>query len=121
MNEALKDIYFYNAKALAVELRNGTVSEHKAVKHMIAAIILGGIGFEIPISIDPGESSPGIFHAISFVMFFVISGVISFYGVWLTYQVNNKGDGDDYFLRFSALTLPFGIQLLVFSYGLVLL
>jgi|AZIC01.1.fsa_nt_gi hypothetical protein len=113
MNKALKDIYFYNANALAIELKNGTLSEHRAVKHMIAAIILGGIGFEIPISVDPGESNPGIFHVLSFIIFFIISGFISFYGVWLTHQVNSKGDGNDYFLRFTVLALPIGIQLLV--------
>ena len=113
MNTALRDIYFYNARALATELRDGSISEHRAVKHMIAAIIIGGIGFEIPITVTPEETNTGIFQFISFILMFVITGVISYYGVWLTQQVNNKGDGKDYFLRFAVLTLPVGVQLLI--------
>jgi magnesium-transporting ATPase (P-type) len=113
MKKALKDIYFYNARALASELNNDSVTEYRAVKHMVAAIILGGIGFEIPISVSPEETNSSIFQFGSYVVFFIITAIISYYGVWLTYQVNKKGDGKDYFLRFSVLTLPVGIQLFV--------
>ena len=54
--KALADIYFYNAMGLATELRNGTVSEARAVKHLIASIILGGVGFEVPVSIEFQET-----------------------------------------------------------------
>jgi len=113
MKKALQDIYFYNARALAAELSNGSVTEYRAVKHMIAAIILGGVGFEIPISVSPEETNTSILQFGLYIVLFIITAVISYYGVWLTYQVNKKGDGKDYFLRFSALTLPVGIQLLV--------
>ena len=113
MKKALQDIYFYNARALAAELRNGSVTEYRAVKHMIAAIILGGVGFEIPISASPVETNSSIFQFVSYIVFFIITAIISYYGVWLTYQVNIKGDNKDYFLRFAVLTLPVGIQLLV--------
>lgn len=113
MNKALKDIYFYNAKALANELRDGSVSEYRAVKHMIATVVLGGIGFEIPITADVANSESSFIHLLAFLLFFIITAIISYYGSWLTYQVNRKGDGKDYFMRFTALSLPVGIQLLV--------
>lgn len=110
----LSDIYFLNAKALAIELRASELSEHRAVKHLVVATILAGIGFEMPILVGYSESSleanqfpAHLFGAV------VITGIISYYGVWSTYHINAKGDGKDYFLRFSSLTLPVGIQLVV--------
>ena len=113
MKEALKDIYFYNARALAKELRDGSVTEYRAVKHMVATIVLSGIGFEIPITAEVSDSSSGVGHFIAFIIFFIITAIISYYGTWLTYQTNHKGDGKDYFMRFTALSLPVGIQLVV--------
>ena len=119
--KALADIYFYNAMGLATELRNGTVSEARAVKHLIASIILGGVGFEIPVSVEFQATTSGLGQLISYLAIFIITGVISYYGVWLTHQVNGKGDGKEYFLRFAALTLPIGIQLVVLFLGVGLL
>jgi len=113
MKNALKDIYFYNAARLANDLKNGVISEYRAVKHLIATMVIGGIGFEIPISVAPSESYTSLARFAIYIVMFIITGIISYYGVWLTYQVNNKGDGKDFFLRFAALTLPIGIQLLV--------
>jgi hypothetical protein len=120
--KALRDIYFFNAMGLATELRNGTISEARAVKHLIAGIIIGGVGFEVPISVEFQESISGFSRLASYAVIFVIAGVISYYGVWLTHQVNSRGDGEDYFLRFAALALPVGIQLVVlfFAVGLIL-
>ncbi len=111
--KTLADIYFFNAMGLATDLRNGLVSETRAIKHLIASIILGGVGFEVPISIEFHESASGVGQITGYVLMFIITGVISYYGVWLTHQVNRKGDGKEYFLRFAALTLPVGIQLVV--------
>lgn len=120
---ALKDIYFYNAMGLANELRQGSVSEYRAVKHLAAAVILGGISFEIPITVGFEKSNIGLFGLVVSILLYIVAGVISYYGVWLTYQVNNKGDGKDFFLRFSTLTLPVGIQLVVlfFWVGVILI
>lgn len=111
--KALADIYFYNALALAHELRNGTVSETRALKHLIASLILGGISFEVPITVEFQVSASKLDGFSAYFALFIIMGVITYYGAWLTHQVNTKGDGKEYFLRFAALTLPIGIQLAV--------
>jgi len=116
--KALADIYFYNAIGLAMDLRNGSVSEVRALKHLIASIILGGVGFDVPISVEFRESLTGIGQVSGFVLMFITTGIISYYGVWLAYQANAKGDGEDFFLRFAALTLPIGIQLAVLFLGI---
>ncbi len=111
--KALANIYFYNAMALANELRNGTISESRALKHLVATLVLGGIGFEVPITVEFQKSSPGLGLYIANVALFIVTGVISYYGTWLTHQVNAKGDGKEFFLRFASLTLPVGIRLVV--------
>lgn len=117
----LEDIYFYNAMGLASELKAGTVSEARAIKHLIAGIILGGIGFEIPISVKFEETISGFSHLLAGLSVFMITGLISYYGVWLSHQVNDKGDGKDFFLRFATLGLPVAIQLVVLFLGVGLL
>ena len=119
--KSIADIYFYNAMGLAAELKDGTVSEFRALKHLIASIILGGIGFDVPVSVNLKEAASGFWHSIGYLAVFIITGIISYYGVLLTYQVNSKGDGKDYFLRFSALALPVGIQLVILFLGIGLL
>lgn len=109
----LKDIYFYNALALAKELKNDTFSEYRAIKHLIVSFIIGGIGFTIPISAAfQDDDNVGLVETLTHLTSFIITGIISYYGVWLTYQVNCKGDSKDYFLRFVSLSLPIGIQLI---------
>lgn len=115
---ALRDIYFYNAFKLASEIRSGTLTEYRAVKHLVASMIIGGIGFELPISVEFGEFNMSYFENIGGFIMFIVVGVITYYGVWLNYQVNSKGDGKDFFLRFSALSLPVTIQLLVLFIGI---
>jgi hypothetical protein len=120
--KTLTGIYFYNAMGLAKELRDKTISQTRAVKHMIMSIILGGIGFQIPISVTFEKRTEYIvFHLFSVTSVFIIIAVISYYGVWLTHQVNGKGDGQDYFVRFAALSLPIGMQLVLLFLAIGLL
>jgi len=117
---ALKDIYFLNAKGLAEELRDETVSEARVVKHLIVTIILVGIGFQVPVSTE-FQYHFGIVGTVVDVLYFIVAGIVSYYGVWLTYQANSKGDGVEYFLRFTALTLPVGIQVFLLFLGVALI
>jgi len=111
--KGLKDIYFYNALALATELKEGTFSQHRAIKHLIASLVLFGIGFEIPVSVEFSDTNLNAAQIIGQITLFIVAGVISYYGAWLVYQVNEKGDGKDFFMRFTVLSLPVGIQLIV--------
>ena len=111
--DSLKDIYFYNAMALASELKQGSLTQYRAVKHLVASLVLFGIGFEIPVSVEFSDSSLDSAQILGQVILFIVAGVISYYGLWLVYQVNEKGDGKDFFMRFTVLSLPVGIQLIV--------
>ena len=109
----LREIYFVNADALAREFRDGNVDEAIALKHLIVSLILSGIGYENPLSVDfNGADLPGFVTFAGVAMFLLVS-IIAYYGTWLTFQANRKGDGSDFFMRFAALSLPIGIQLMV--------
>ncbi len=103
--------------ALATDIRNGSISENQAIKHLIASLVLGGTGFTVPISVKSVESTAGNYNIVTLVLSFIIIGVVTYYGVWLTQQVNKKGDGKDFFMRFATLSLPIGIQLSVLFLG----
>jgi len=115
--KSLNDIYFYNANELAIKLNNNEISEYTAIKHLIVSLILGGLTLKIPIVI-PFEivttlSDKGLYGIIVQMVTFILIGVTTFFGVMISYQVNQKGDGKDYFLRFASLALPITIQLVV--------
>ncbi|MEQ9343757.1 MAG: hypothetical protein RIN53_11895 [Gammaproteobacteria bacterium] len=107
----LADVYIVNAEALANELHAGTLSEFRAIKHFVVAAIVGGFVFYYPIGIEYAGSQIGIFgNLLESLLFFMIFGVISYFGIWLCFQANSKGDGKDFFLRMSVLTLPVMIR-----------
>ena len=108
------DMYLLDAKSLALELRNGTFSEHRAVKQAIAQLIVsGGASSGILQAGVSGEPALSMGVLSLKVLAFVVSGLIVYFGMWLTYQVNRKGDGKDFFLRFAALSLPISTKLII--------
>ena len=111
----LKDVYFLNAHELAQKLRDGKVSEFQALKHLIIATILVGANFSLPVSFDINPDPSEAYIMLEWWFFFVLAGVISYYGILLCYQANAKGDGNDFFVRYSALGLPVMIRLLFYS------
>lgn len=110
----LSDIYFLDAKSLALELRNGTFSEHRAVKQAIVQAIVSGGASSGLLQVGASEGPAWSLGVLSLkVLAFSVSGLIAYFGMWLTYQVNRKGDGKDYFLRFAALSLPISVKLII--------
>lgn len=110
---ALREIYFFKANALAREIRQGNISEVLALNHFIVGIILSGIGYEVPLSVDFGRADLPTFVPFVEVIAFILVAIITYYGSWLAYQANRKGDGNDFFMRYAALSLPIGLQLVV--------
>ena len=106
----MKDVYFFNAAALAKELKDGKLSELRAVKHMAIVLMLGGLGLGFPVNIQYGEETISLFNRSLWYFFVLVCAMITYYGVWWAHQVNSKGDAKDFFLRFAVLSLPVGIQ-----------
>ena len=108
-----RDVYFFSADALASQIRSGEITEIVALKHLIVGSMMFGIGYEIPLSVGFSEEELPLYDYALQVVLFLLSAVIIYYGTWLSYQTNMKGDGQDFFLRFIALSLPIGLQLAV--------
>jgi hypothetical protein len=108
------DMYLLDAKSLALELRNGTFSEIRAVKQAIGQLILSGGASSGILQAGSGEGPALSVDVLSLkVVAFVVGGLITYFGMWLTHQVNRKGDGRDFFLRFAALSLPISVKLII--------
>ena len=114
----LNNIYFFKAHELASKLRNGDISEQLAVKHMVVVLILSGIGFTVPISLEFNHSYSSFLDNAGSVFIFIISAFITYRGVWASYQLNCKGDSKEFIFRFTVLTLPIAF-LLVFYFFII--
>ncbi len=112
----LKDIYFLNSQALAEELKSGTFTEIRALKHLIVTTIIGRFFFEFPVVIEFHESEISTWQNLEGILLFIVAGFITYYGLWLTYQANKKGDGKDFFLRLTSLILPIGFKLFIYFF-----
>lgn len=116
-----REVYFFKADALASQIRIRAVTETIALKHLIVSSMLFGIGYEIPLSVGFSDSDLPLYDYLAKIVLFVLSAAIAYYGIWLCYQTNTKGDGKDFFLRFVALSLPVGLQLAVLFLAVALL
>ena len=110
----LRDIYFLNAMKLIDELRSGEFSEIQALKHFIVISIFGGISIQIPVTVDFVSEQVSWNPMFLKIFAMVIFALINYYGIWLAYQTNKKGDGKDFFFRFLALMLPIGCRLAIY-------
>jgi hypothetical protein len=118
----IKDIHFFNAKALARKLARNEVPEILALWHfMLQAIILGAT-LTLTLNVECGEQEE---HSILVdLVGFIISGFITYWGLSSLFKVNSNIDGENFFIRYAALSLPSGMQvftimlLLVAIYGI---
>jgi hypothetical protein len=109
----LKDIYFFNPKELAEKIRMGEIGQLIQLKHFIIFSILFYSGFSLPIIIASEGSD--LNEWLVFFLMFVIEAAINYYGIWYTYRINQKGDGQNYLGRLFCLALPVSIKLFIYS------
>jgi len=95
-------MYLWNTKALAKELKEGTLSEREKFKYYIVGVILFNIMTMFPSS---GGSS-----LTDYLIGIVISSLILFVGAYVCYGVNKAGDNINFIERFICLSLPIGIK-----------
>ncbi|WP_028876999.1 hypothetical protein [Teredinibacter turnerae] len=107
----LKEIYFINVSDLSKGIASGEIGHSLMFRHFIIFSILFYSGFSVPISLS-GEST-GLQGWGTLLLIFAAQSLINYYGIWYTYQINEKGDGRDYFYRLFSLALPISVRLLV--------
>lgn len=107
----LKEIHFINVSALSEGIASGEIGRPLMFKHFIAFSILFYSGFSVPVTLS-GEST-GLQGWATQLLLFAAQALINYYGIWYTYQINEKGDGRDYFYRLFSLALPISVRLFV--------
>ena len=106
----IKNIYFINAKKLAEELNKNNISDSVSLNHFAIFIAIFSFSYQIPIKFEFSDgTNNGSFFATIFV--WLLSVIINYFGVWLVYQKNAKGDNKDFFKRFCSLSLPVSVRL----------
>ena len=109
----LKDIYFFNPKDLAEKIKAGEIGKLIQLKHFIIFSILFYSGFSLPIIIASEDSD--LNEWVELFLIFGAEAAINYYGIFYTYQINQKGDGQDYLGRLFCLALPVSIKLFIYS------
>ena len=101
----LKDLYFTDVYGMASKLKSGEISDATALKNFLLFMIIFSYSYEIPVNLNiyPTEGDPGFLLSL---MFWFIAAAINYYGLRLSFNINNGGDGSDFFKRFCALSLP---------------
>lgn len=108
----LKDIYFFNPRALAEGIRAGEIGQLIQLKHFIVFSILFYSGFSLPIII--ASESSDLNDWVVYLLMFAAEAAINYYGIFYTYQINQKGDGQNYFGRLFCLALPVSIRIFIY-------
>ena len=103
-----KDIYIINAYALAERLNTNTISDKQILKNVIIFIVLFTYGYTLPIEIDIQQLDEENNEYIS-GLYWLVTGIINFFGIILLFKENESGDGTDFYKRFLALSLPVNI------------
>jgi len=101
-------MYLWNTKALAKELKEGTLSESQKFKYYITVTLLFYLFTMLPGS---KESSIILYSFLGML----VSLLIIFFGIYKCYQVNKSGDNVNFIERFICLSLPVGIRVCAFS------
>ena len=109
----IEDLYFINAKALAVKLHQQEVSEDLAFKHLLVFSMLFASALVFPVAVSCTQSD--VFAFWYQIANFFAFALLQFWGMRLLYRTNKQGDGQAFFLRWAALSLPVGLQVWLIS------
>lgn len=97
-------MYLWNTKALAKELKEGTLSESDKFRYYIVVVILYTVLLMFP---TRGGSS----DAVDSIIGILIAILAIFFGTYICYKVNKSGDNVNFVERFICLSLPIAIKI----------
>lgn len=107
----LKELHFLKSSELSEKLHRGEISDELAFKHLLAYSVLFASYIYVPVVVTCSDGKDSWFwHQL---LHFLVSAGVQYWGMKLLYQTNSQGDGKDFFLRWAALSLPVGIQVLI--------
>jgi hypothetical protein len=103
-------MYLWNTKALATELRNGTLTERERMKYYLLFMALLAVVTELPLY-SPEPVTPAL------IATSVLSIVGTVIGIYVTYHANRSGDDRDFIARSVCLIFPVGVRVVAASIG----
>lgn len=102
------NIYIWNAKKLAEDLRRGATTEVEKMRYLlILTLVYMVISYE---ALFVGEA-----YTLIYTLDWLAFVVISVLGIIYCFRQNEKGDNSDFIARFTCLALPAGVRFLVYS------
>jgi len=107
-------VYFWNTKQLALDLCEGKVTERQQMWYLLAFTVLASVCIQVALWL-PGER----------VGFSTYVGGLAAIGMTILglrdcYQVNSRGDGRDFVIRFVCVSLPVTCRLVAVFLPLVI-
>jgi len=111
-------MYFWNTRQLALDLREGKVTEQDEVRYLFAYVIWTSISILV-LKWIPSE------YALSKIADIAELGV-TIIGLLICYKANSRGDGREFVVRFICMSWPVSVRLfaafvpLGFAIGVVL-
>jgi len=108
-------MYLWNTKALAKELKEGTLSEGEKFKYYLFGVIIYALLFEFG-----GYLDKEIFTTVNLLLSITIVS-LDIIGIYLCYEANKQGDGLLFIERIVCLSVPLGIRILVLSIVLLII
>lgn len=97
-------MYLWNTKALATELRDGTLTERERMKYYLLSVTLCAVAMEAPL-----YSSEPVTPAFVATSIFSIIGTAV--GTYVTYRANRSGDDRDFIARSVCFFFPIGVRI----------
>jgi hypothetical protein len=101
-------MYLWNTKALATELRDGTLTERERMKYYLLFMTLLAVVTELQLY-GPEPVTPTL------IATSVLSIVATVVGIHVTYRANRSGDDRDFIARSVCLIVPVGVRVLAAS------
>lgn len=99
-------MYLWHTSELAAQLKHGGVSQHDRFRYLLVFIVIIALGIELASYLERASSVLDISESVLTVM------VIVFGSVWC-YQVNKKGDDQNFVERYICLNVPIFFRLIV--------
>ena len=106
-------MYLWNTKALAGELKDGTLSQRERFKYLLILAVISAAAIEGERYVSEQPSLPMWVES-------ALAIVITVVGIWVCYRANRKGDDREFIDRYICMGFPLLIRLVVLVFGIAI-
>ncbi len=106
-------MYFWNTKALANELKEGSVDQKEKMKYFLVFMLWTFVVLDLSLYMQEDYSSN------DFILSLADTGLMMI-AVYLCYRINRDGDDSDFIDRFVCLSLPITIKFTSVVFGILI-